>query len=259
MKMTFNLAIRTFIVALLLGFWVNQLAASDLKRVSLVAKDVLLLEFDDGHIEYYGEGEEWWKGFDNITYHSPLDLSEAETLANYTITSPDHSGWGTVTPSLIGRKSKGAEFNEANADIEYTLEHKIYLKLPQEMVDGNTYTITVNDLADNLNEFTFTLDSTRMRSESIHVNQIGFAELGRKIAYVSQWMGDLGHLELNDMAGQSFNIVRYSDGVVVHTGTIGFRAEHDNELHIIHNGKLVNMPSVLKNHTHADVVECDFT
>lgn len=255
------------IMMLLIGIILLQIPlidaqASDLIQVSPVTNNILMLRFDDGHIDYYGEGQTWWKGQDNNLYYSPLNLTDATNTSNYTITSSDDGTWGTVSPNEIGRKTKAGDYNAPNApndgNPEFILEHQMYLKLPKAMVSGKTYTITVGDLADNLNSFTFVFDEKRLRSETVHVNQIGFPNSGKKIAYLSHWMGDLGNLDLNNLDGAPFNIVRYSDGQVVYPGTITFRQEHDRVIHRIHNGNSIGT-TPYENHTHADIAECDFS
>lgn len=258
---------RSFIYASIISLiLVSEPAiASDLLRVSPVSSDILLLEFDDGHIDYYGENEQWWKGQDNKVYYSPLDIPSATDPGSYLITSSNHSDWGIVAPTQVGRKSKGVEFNAPNAPNaspptpEYISEHKIYLELPKALQSGKQYTLSLDGLADNCEQYTFTFDETVLRSETVRVNQVGFGPEATKVAYLSHWLGDLGTLHLNHLSGEAFNIVRISDRQIVYSGVIHFRAEHDNTLLLSHNGKVVEMPSTIKNQTHADVAECDFS
>lgn len=236
-----------------------QTKASDLIEVLPVSSNVLMLHFDDGHIDLYGEGGEWWQGLDNVVYHAALNTTNATTAINYTITSPDDINWGTVKPTQVGRKSKGVDFQLNNGTPLYVSEHWIYLVLPKTLVSGRSYTVSVGALADNMDEYTFVFNEKELRSETVRVNQCGFAPHAKKIAYLSHWMGSAGNLNLNHMDGKPFHLVRYSDKKVVYTGEINFRQENDRTILRVVNNNPANITGPYKNHTHADIAECNFS
>lgn len=237
----------------------QQAYSSDLVEVLPASSSVLMLHYDDGHIDLYGPGGEWWQGLDNVVYTNALNLTNASNTANYSITSTDDGAWGTVVPTQVGRKSKGVDFQLNNGTPLYVSEHWIYLVLPKAMTSGRTYTVVLNGLANNLQSVTFTFDEKELRSETVRVNQIGFAPSARKIAYLSHWMGDIGHIELNSMDDKPFQIVRFSDKKVMYTGTINFRFDHDRTIYTIEGNNPANIVGTYKNHTYADIAECDFT
>ncbi|TVR54086.1 MAG: hypothetical protein EA425_02075 [Puniceicoccaceae bacterium] len=207
------------------------LPAADLLRISPVTDRILLLEFGEGHIRYAGLGENWQTA--NRIDHRPLDLERATDPAHYTLTSPNDSAFGEngETPVHLGRKSKGHLFHDLYAynrgDPDYLSRHSIYLQLPHPLRSGKTYTLHLDNLASNSNHWLFTFDEAALRSETIHVNQVGFRPAGPKIAYLSQFMGDFHHgphqnggLDLSDYEGAAFRLVRMPDGEEVFQGTL---------------------------------------
>lgn len=254
MYKNFKFRIRWMVTSFLL-LWINYfVTGADLVSVQPVTGSILMLKLDEGHVDYYGENQTSWRGLDNVFYFSDWDSTLTMNASSYLITSPDDAGWGNVVPGEVGRKSCPDELFGRDVEVEYVMAHYIFLKLPKSMVSGKTYTVRVGNIADNLNEYTFTFNEKVLRSETVHVNQIGFAQNQSKIAYLSLYMGDLGGLELNAWDGKPFNIVRFSDKQVVYSGTINFRSEKDVA---IYDNATIWGPYL--NATHADVAQCDFT
>lgn len=246
---------------LLILWFATLLSGADLIRILPVTDNILQLHFDEGHLDYQGMGEDRYSGI--RSYYRLLDIKKAMALSSYSLTSPDDPSYRSPRhPVALGRKSKGAEFNNLYDENEpkYLSDHFIYLELPSPMVSGNTYTVQVGELADNLNAFTFVFDEQKLRSETVHVNQHGFSPKARKYAYLSHWMGDFdngkhtaGGLQLEAYAALKFHLIDQSTGAVVFSGPINKRKDKTRRESAIDeygpNG----------NYTNADVWQCDFS
>ncbi|WP_430908068.1 LamG-like jellyroll fold domain-containing protein [Maribacter sp. 2-571] len=230
----------------------------DLVAVVPITDKILSLEIDEGQIDYWGVGQ---TQEDNITYVGPLDLVKTGNTANYQISSSDDANYqNPQNPIYIGRKSKATEYNNQWHPVPYVWGHQLYLQLPSALRQGSTYTLNVENLVGNLKEITFVYDVDRLRSETVHVNMIGFPRNGQKFAYLSQWMGNFdngphqkGGLDLDDKLGNEFRILEYRTGETVFSGTIEKRADKT----LVENENQAYGPE--NNYSHADVWQCDFT
>ena len=108
--------------------------------------------------------------------------------------------------------------------------HWVYVEFAQALQQGKSYTLRLRGLADNVEEKRFTYDVNRLRSETVHVNMVGFPNNGPKFAYLSQWMGDFnssvhtqGGLNLKSHRGREFRVVNYNTGSVAYRGKIAPR------------------------------------
>jgi hypothetical protein len=234
------------------------LRASDLMDVVPVTNKILMVYIRDGHIDSYGIGQ---GPGNNITYQNATNLTLAMTLSRYSITSSGDGNYATAkNPINIGRKSKAVDYNDEWQTIPYVWGHWIYIELPTALVQGQTYTVQLNGLVENKNTFTFTYNVNTLRSETVHVNMVGFAQNSPKYAYLSQWMGDFntgthanGGLNLSDKAGASFRLVNVATGSTAFTGTIALRKTKATQ----ETGNGQFGPEY--NYTHADVWECNFS
>lgn len=235
--------------------------SADLIRVAPVTNKILMVEFDEGHIDYHGIGEDRYSG--NTCYYDALDVDKAGDPANYSLSSEADGNYKSPQTSVnIGRKAKGVDFNnlyEAPREPKHISMHWIYIEMPQPLEPGQSYTLTLNDLAGNTNEFSFVFDVFSLMSETIHVNQIGYVPASTKYAYLSHFMGDFstdthpdGGLTLDDLDGSPFHVVRQSDNEVVHTGSISIRKRKSNP-------EFTHDTFNHRNPTLADVWECDFS
>ncbi len=236
--------------------------SGDLITVQPVTDQILQVTYGEGHIDYFGKGENRYNG--NTCYYSALNVTAATDPANYSITSSADSNYSdSVNPINIGRKRKGVDFNnlyDAN-EPRVLFQHWIYIELPHPLVSGKTYTVTLNNIAKNFNVFDFTFNELTLLSPTLHVNQIGFVPEAPKYAYLSLFLGDFdtdvhqnGGLELDDYAGNQFHVVRVQDDSVVFTGTIEKRTDKNTTSDFINN-QFENKSSV----TRADIWQCDFS
>jgi hypothetical protein len=197
-----------------------------------VTDRMLVVSVRDGHIVYYGQGQ---KFEDNVVYRAPLDTRAAADPKTFTLFSRDDAAYAAgVHPVAVGRKTKGTDFHLPHGPelSRMVLGHHLYLELPRPLVPGSTYTLALPGILPGRSSVTFRFDVDALRSPTIHVNQIGYRPEARKVAYLSQWMGDFdqgphraGALSLDDRAGARFHMVRTTDRARVFSGDIAKR--HD--------------------------------
>jgi hypothetical protein len=236
-------------VVLSLGIASPATIGADLRSCSIVHEQTIELYLVDGHIIYYGKGQNW-DGRDNTVFYSPLNVAMAEVPSNYAITSPDDPAFASpVNPLRVYRKSRVIDVNSIFREPKYLFGHWLYLKLPKSLKTGCTYEITLSGIADNARRHRLVFDPLRHRSSAIHVNQIGFAPDSPKHAYISLWMGSGGGLDFSTYEGVPFEIRRYNDGKKVFSGIIGKRMAADT----------VELEGDIGNLTKADIWECNFT
>lgn len=246
----------TVISSFLLGSF--ALTAADCVEILPVTDRILQVRCVDGFIDPYGPNETIG---DNVTYYDPLNLDQAQVLSNYSISSVDDGAYAIArNPVVFGRKSKALDYNAPEAGVPFVLEHWLYLELPSPLAEGFTYTLDLHPLVKNGALHTFKFETAKLRSETVHVNQIGFPEHAPKYAYLSHWMGDFntpthssGGLNLDDRTGTMFHLVDQVTGERVFTGAISKRmAKNQQETTHPHFAPEYN-------YSHADVWDCDFS
>lgn len=209
---------------ILLLFIFQYSSASDLVEILPVTNNILMLHFDDGDVDHFGLG-----GGDNddVMHRRLLSMTRAMNLSSYAISSSDDANYTDVTvPSSIGRKSKGKDFTRNWPDLPHVSEHFIYLQLPHALQNGKSYTLALDKVAQNGEQWTFVFNDKTMRSETVHVNQIGYAPASpQKFAYLSHWMGDMGPLELDDFIDAEFHLIDVATHTVAFSGAIKKRKD----------------------------------
>ena len=251
-------ALLPFLVAWIILGGCGQMTAANLIDARPLTNRIILLQFDDGYVEYHGYGQ---TSEQDTTHSVPLDLVKAHDRASYLISSPDDPEYGTAAlPDRIGRKSKGKYFsrkcrwNGSACVNDIVLEHNIYLVLPSPLRTGKSYRIDVSKLGANLPALTLVFDEARSRSEAVHVNQVGYLPASdSKHGYVSHWMGDLGGLALDDYSGAPFQLLDARTRQVVYQGSLTLRYRKDQP----ETGQQGETPN--GNFSNADVWDCDFS
>ncbi|KPL13206.1 MAG: hypothetical protein AMS26_15315, partial [Bacteroides sp. SM23_62] len=229
--------------------------------VSPVTDRIIMLKFDDGYIDHYGYHESTNAC---VTYHFPLDTTAAADPLNFTVSSPDDPAFTAgLHPLDIGRKSKGHDFSRRCnwdavrqiCDNDYIKYHYLFLFLGEPIKDGHTYVFELNHLAENYNIDTLFFDDSKIRSDLIHVNQVGFLPgAERKYAYLSCWLGDKGPLDLDDYAGTAFHVRDLYTGESLFQDTIRKRLDIETSTEYDLPQETVN-----KFISMSDVWECDFS
>jgi endoglucanase len=187
----------------------NDIIAADIIYLSPIKGDILLLHFREGE-KNTSECEDFnLNGCDNIWYSGILDQTLARITSSYTISSTDDTNYSSaLNPSIISYKAK----KEAGF-----MSYWVYLELPSDLKEGSSYTITFTGLASNKNSETIIFNTKNLRSESVHVNQIGYVpNANLKYAYVYQWMGTEGGVDYTTLEGNNYYLVRHSDSAVVY-------------------------------------------
>lgn len=238
------------------------LFSSDIAEIIPLTRNILMVHIREGYAIYHKNGE---KRSNESVVVKALNLTEALKLTSYSIISTDDAAYSTAkNPVSIGRKTKGTEFTWMcqtwdntqgciNSDPDHVKDHWIYLTLPAPLEKNKTY-IFQTTIAGNGNTWSFKYDETKLRSEAIHVNQIGYSTRApRKCGYVYHWMGDKGGLDLSAYANAPFNIIDVSNGSSVFNGKLSFRKSRNN----VETGQTSDTPGA--NFLSADVYECDFS
>ncbi len=181
-----------------------SVSAADIIFLSPVKSDVLLLYFREGE-----KNTSECQGYatancPDLWNSGPLDPATAKNPATYAIISSDDGDYtNAVNPVSIGYKSK----REAALRTYW-----VYLRLPENMKEGHTYTVEWGSLASNKASETFVFNTHDLRSEAVHVNEVGYApNAGLKYAYVYQWMGTAGGADFSAYQGNTFYLIRNAD------------------------------------------------
>ena len=213
----------------------------------------VVVHFDEGHVIHSVAGQPW--GPENVVV-SVLNTNTASQTNSYTISSTNDPAYASpLRPIQVGRKSKGTDFAwNGDPAPRWTKEHWLYLKLPQAMQRGKTYTINTGALASNGSQWPVTFDEARTRSEAVHVNLLGYVPgAPQKYAYVFHWAGDLGSLALSTYAGRSFRLIDPATGATNFTGALTFRKSATQA----ETGQAGDTPNA--NFLGAEVYECNFS
>lgn len=237
--------------------------AAELVRAAPLTAEIVMLHFDEGHVEYHRRGEP--RTADRV-HIAPLDVAAASDAARYAIVSTDDPNYAEPRAPLdVGRKSKGTEFawfvdqwidgRAVNTRPDHVKEHWLYLRLPAPLRPGATYTVRAPELSATAAEWSFVFDVDRVRSEAVHVNTLGHVPAApRKFAYVYHWMGDRGSLDLGRDTPREFRIRDLDTDEIVYRGPVRFRAPRDRQ-ETYHRSDSPPHGNFLG----ADVWECDFS
>jgi endoglucanase len=166
----------------------------------------------------------------------PLLTQEADNAANYRVTSTDDPAYAqAVRPLAVHRKSKPDDWQQPKR-ANLTWRHLVYLILPKPLTLGRTYTVTLENVNVQTPTVTLAFDPTRVWSESVHVNQVGFRpDDPRKRAFLSLWMGDGGGYDFPP--NLPFHLVAAATGKSVYAGRVGntWAADKPEKMHTPRN------------------------
>jgi hypothetical protein len=231
------------LIAITLFVSLTQISlASKLVELKVIDKDYLLVYFKDGDVIF--NEDITFLGDNAYTNHNPgpgknkavwygnkLSTDEAVRPQNWTIISTDDPGYGTtgLNPTACYRKSKlngMAELNWVGNDFNYdiTMEHSIYLKLPQPLKQGKTYTIQVNAQTNSdVASKDITINNFNNVSEAIHVNLVGYLDdASKKSADLYIWMGDGGARDYTAFQGKKVYICNIKTNESKEVGAVTF-------------------------------------
>lgn len=165
----------------------------------------------------HGRELDYVTGFESMA-GDPLLEFIADDAANYTITSTDDPAYGSARhPLAVHRKSIPTDWiSPANL---FPTRHRLYLKLAHALTPGKSYTVTIAALNVRNPSVQFTYDVKQLRSEAVHVNQLGFRpdDPGKR-AFLSTWLGTGGALAYP--AGLHFSVIDEADGHEAFSGPV---------------------------------------
>ncbi|MGO8669970.1 MAG: glycoside hydrolase family 9 protein, partial [Capsulimonadaceae bacterium] len=155
-----------------------------------------------------------YEQFDGIA----LDDDAAGAASTYSISSPDDQAYsGGLAPQAVYRKSKPTDW--AFPTNQFEMRHIVYLVLPHALVVGRSYVVSAGHLNVRNPVYRFVFAPARIRSESVHVSQIGYRVDDRpKTAFLSLWMGTGGAYEFP--SGLTFTVVDTATGKSVVHGAV---------------------------------------
>jgi len=176
----------------------------------------------------------------------PLLEFVADDASNFTVSSSDDTNFAQgVKPLWVARKSTPTNW-EGSSDME--MRHTLYLRLPKPLAAGKHYTIDMGALNKRESSTRWVNDAARVRSEAVHVNQIGFRpDDPAKRAFVSCWLGNGGALKLPTTL--NFSLIDDKTGKVVWSG---------QSRDLWPAGKLEQMQTA-RNFSGTDVMRLDFS
>ena len=262
---------RNYLTFILCIAYLSLANAQAIKSVTPLTNKVLVVHFDEGDIDYHLNGE--LNNSDKI-YVEPLDTEKASMNSMYSLTSIDHAFYSSViSPVEVHRKSKGTAFGNLcqvwqylpefglegckNSSIDHIKEHWIYLELPEPMVDGYSYSLTIDkQIHSGSSDWKMTFDSQGSQSDLFHINNIGYADISQsKYAYLYQWMGDGEGIDLTEYENGEFSLINVNTGEVDFSGQLEFRMDR---MHA-ETGQNNHYETPNQNFLGADVYECDFS
>jgi len=139
----------------------------------------------------------------------PLDTRWIETHSNYLLQSTDDAEFEIAQhPVKVYRKSKPTDLARIGYwDFDAPMVHRIYLEFNYKIKGGRTYALSFRNRS--LQTLRFEHDPFVNRSESVHVNHLGFhPDDPIKLGYLSTWLGDGGRHKL-DALGE-FHVIDVS-------------------------------------------------
>lgn len=214
--------------------------AAEWKTLQSVKDNVVCLRFDE--LVSIDWGKPGGNGYDDKLVTAPLDLHLADALETYRIDG--------AHALHLGRKTRPHTFVRQPGGPAHALEHMIYLVLEQPLKPGDALTISVpKDLVTSgPTSMTLTFDPTRLRSDAVQVNQLGYLPAAAKFAYVSAWLGDLGAQTFTE--GAAFDVLDAQSRKSLFTGSLKLRKPADQPDSSNPNEG---------NYYRANLYECDFS
>jgi endoglucanase len=169
----------------------------------------------------------------NAAFFAPINSvagsAPVSSESSYTITV----GGVTYTPSEIFQKTTILE--SANTSVvwpEFIEKHTIHIKLNAPLTEGQSVSVAFN--GSTLPPVTTAYTPDAIRSEAVHVSQIGFdPQDPLKVAFLSTWLGiDHGNAaadaSVSYAAGKAFHVVNAATGAEVYSGIVELSQAKDN-------------------------------
>lgn len=180
-----------------------------------------------------GEKRDGLKYFETFVGDPLLD-DPTESLTNYSVISDTGA---VVKPVALWRKSKPTDQVQPGATL--AMRHVVYLKLPAPLPSGKAFTVKFGDALNiQQSEFALSTDDNAVRSEAVHVPQIGYrADDPIKMGFLSIWLGTGGGYEYP--APPKFAVIHAKTNKPVLTG-VAKMAKGKNQADKMWQGKSAN-------------------
>jgi len=184
----------------------------------------------------------------DVVLGKKFDTARADELASYRVKSDTDPHYRTPRiPVSVCRKSKPADLGMVGPyQFEAPTLDVVYLKLPELLQADSEYAVVFDGSELPAQKFVF--DPASLRSEAVHVSQIGFRpDDPAKLAFLSCWLGNGGgqHYE----PGLPFEVLQEATRRVAFKGTaVLSKAASDKTEDAYH-----------KNYNGTDVFQMDFT
>jgi endoglucanase len=225
--------LRSAVLLSLVGCGVASQAAK-LVDVRIVDEQHIMIHLLDGEVQPKddGKGPTAFMGHESggddkvINYAPPLNLALAQKPQSFSLTSTtDRNYQGKVSPLACFRRTKVNGVPHMWPEPPFTLEHILFLKLPQPMKSGATYTLAIDPAtgSDKLSS-KFTFDTYKSETFAIKVNLSGAsASLATpSSADLYMWLGDGGARDYAKFAGKPVFAVNQKDGKRRQVGVVAF-------------------------------------
>lgn len=156
---------------------------------------------------------------DRITGREITDET-LEIPAAYRVQSQDDSAYGNARePVEVYRKSKVTDLANGVKGNPMPVRHHIFLKLPENLKPGASYTVSFPGVNTQEESASFTYDSRANRSTAVRVPQVGYRpDDPFKRGFLSMWLGTGGELEYPDSL--TFEIIGAEDGKTYYEGEV---------------------------------------
>jgi endoglucanase len=148
----------------------------------------------------------------------PLLHFLGENPANFKIASKDDPAFQPPQqPEAVFRKSVPIDW-QMPMNV-FPMRHRIYLQLKGKLTPGKSYQIAVSNLNVRNPELSFVNNPNKVRSDAVHVNQLGYRpdDPGKR-AFLSTWLGTGGALIYPE--GLRFSVVNDATGKSMLSGTV---------------------------------------
>jgi endoglucanase len=174
---------------------------------------------------------------------TPLTTVTVQEPRAYRILSSDDPVYARPTqPTAVHVKSKPTGYGNG----QMSIRHHVYLTLPSQLKKGAEYTVQLIGVNTRQPEVAYTHEPSKVRSEAVHVTQIGYRPSDPfKRAYLSLWMGTGGAVQYET---DTFEILDAQSGTSVYTGKVSGEFAADRVESLRGN----------KNHTQTNVYYLDF-
>ncbi|GAG16172.1 unnamed protein product, partial [marine sediment metagenome] len=158
-----------------------------------------------------------------VTFVGSFDAEAGKLPASYEIRTPD----GQVAVTKVGRASQVRRLIHRGWPYKPVMAHTVFLVLEKPLKPKAACTVTVaKAVTGKALSLRCAFDPAGGAPELIKINQCGYLPDGPKVAFLGGWLGDLGALELKDLA-KTFRVLDSAGGREAFTGRCELQIEAD--------------------------------